>query len=1531
MDNQKKADSNSMSFVTTSSLWPPRLISELSAWNQHVPFAGWVIEATRPRVFVELGTHAGVSYFAFCESVARHDLGTQCHAVDTWVGDEHAGFYEDDIYLAVQRTNSDYYESFSRLMRTTFDDAAEEFPDGSIDLLHLDGLHTYEAVRHDFETWLPKLSDRAVMLFHDTNERKADFGVHRFLAELRLQYPTFEFTHGHGLGVVCIGKNTPQPIADLVALEEDPSRVAEIRTVYEALGRRLSAELQTKLLTRTVAKRDAKLADYAAAVAKRDSRLEEYKTTVATRDARLDDYRATIAKRDARVGALEATVAKRDGQVAALDATVGKRDDQLASLDKAITLHKTQIAARDRQLTDRSATVAKRDTQIAGLNATVKRRDAQLVQARSKQAALRRSLTRLSGRRSVRIALAVSKPFKPIFRSIRRARKALRRTPSSAPADQTLAATDRKPATKADAAVLQLPSLLPEVDSAAGSVTVIVPVHNAPDDLIVCLEAVVRTTTGDTQLLIIDDASTDIRIGPILDNYARLKNVRVLRNDQNLGFVRTVNRGFAETTGDVVILNSDVEVTPRWLDRLRIAARTVPDAGTVTPLSDNAGAFSAPEIGKKNYIPESITRDEIGRLVAQGSGRAYPEGPTGNGFCMYIRRACIDDVGPFDAEAFPRGYGEENDFCMRGLAKGWKHIVDDSTYVFHTRSASFGEEKAALATAGREVLEQRYPQYGALVREFVSSPKLLDAQSRITEVFDAARTRSIRALPRVLFVLHSATGGTPATTQDLVHGLGGIYEAFILVSNGKVVTLSRFENGNKVEIGRWPLSQEISVIDLTNGDYRRIIQAVLVDNAIDIVHVRHLIGHTFELPAVAQSLGIPVVLSFHDFYYVCPTVHLVDDQERFCGGVCTAGQGTCPTPTPWLAGLPHLKHSWVYDWRSRSQEMFNHVDAFITASESAKAFYLQAFPDLEARVFEVIEHGRDLEVPAEPVGIVPDPSERIRILLPGNIGPHKGARFVRDLIAIDEAKRLEFHLLGRASGELKNIVTHHGTYDRGDFEERARAVRPSFAGIFSTTAESFSHTLTEAWAAGIPVLASKLGALEERVDRHGGGWLLDIEDPQSAYATILAAAADSEAYRVQQKLAVQAARDSRSIEDMALSYASAYTRAKERRRTFAPSRIEDLVSNRPLRIGVFLPKAETGQVKPPGNIRVLLRLQDPALGERVSWEEMEVDAFLEDNEQQYDIDVAIVQRTAVPSAAVDAFVAKCTATNTGIVFDIDDDLLSNDPTWKELEDYEPFVHSLETLLAAAEIATVSTPTLATQLAAQSPARIAVVENALDPSLWFQPLPWGAKTRGSESVIRETTGVKALFAGGMTHAEDLEILRSAIDMAKERSGVEFDLYVVGGAPQPERQEWYTSVEIPSGHGYYPRFVHWLRAMADYFDIGVAPLVDNDVNRSKSDLRFLEYAALKLPGIYSKGPAFSTVVDGRTGITVANTVEAWSDSLVRLWEDKQLRANIVDNAFDYVATKRTIGNQRGIYLAHLRNAAFSEQRLSVKTST
>ncbi|KAA1054023.1 class I SAM-dependent methyltransferase [Azospirillum argentinense] len=208
-----------------------------STWHMHIPFAFLLMDLLRPGQLVELGTQKGASYCAFCEGVAAFGTGTRLSAVDHWEGDHQTGAYARDTYDVLREHHDPLYGAFSTLLRESFDDARPRFDDGSIDLLHIDGLHTYEAVRHDFETWLPKVSRSGVILMHDTEVRTGDFGVWRFWEEVQARYPTLNFPFGCGLGVVAVGEAVPAPLLALCRLPD--AEKAALYALFEALGDRV--------------------------------------------------------------------------------------------------------------------------------------------------------------------------------------------------------------------------------------------------------------------------------------------------------------------------------------------------------------------------------------------------------------------------------------------------------------------------------------------------------------------------------------------------------------------------------------------------------------------------------------------------------------------------------------------------------------------------------------------------------------------------------------------------------------------------------------------------------------------------------------------------------------------------------------------------------------------------------------------------------------------------------------------------------------------------------------------------------------------------------------------------------------------------------------------------------------------------------------------------------------------------------------------------------------------------------------------
>jgi GT2 family glycosyltransferase/glycosyltransferase involved in cell wall biosynthesis len=644
-------------------------------------------------------------------------------------------------------------------------------------------------------------------------------------------------------------------------------------------------------------------------------------------------------------------------------------------------------------------------------------------------------------------------------------------------------------------------------------VSIVVPIYNANDDTKKCIESVIKHTNIPYELILIDDCSSDERISDLLDEVEQVPTIRIIRNTENKGFVKNVNIGMQNSKGDLVLLNSDTMVTPKWLQKLVLAAYSDKRIGTVTPLSNAAGAFSVPEIGKNNEIPAFFTLDEMASLVEKVSDQVYMEVPTGNGFCMFIKRETIDDVGLFDEENFGKGYGEENDFSMRAIEKSWKNVLDDSTYIYHKRSASFSSSKQELMEKNRAILDEKYPHYTRMVREFVSDNKYAHIRDKVRDALTRSDPVGLKE-KRILYVLHSAGGGTPATNEDLMRNIQKEMDCYVLTSSAKEMLLYRYKDSKLEPIYHWFIESKWSAKDFYNPEFRDIYFNVLSGLKIDIVHIRHLIKHSFDLPRVSKNLGIPTIISFHDFYFVCPSHNLLDENYVYCAGECTEGNGQCFVGDD-LKDLPILKE-FVPQWRKAVSELFSNISAFVTTTEAVKDIYTSIYPELLERDFKIIEHGRDFdEVTAENNYEVPSKDSPVKIIFPGNLNIVKGSELIKNIKKQDVNNRLEFHFMGMValhSSDMEDYGIHHGTYKRDEFCMEVAKIKPSFIGILTICSETYCHTLSEAWNCGVPVLSTKIGALEERVNQNGGGWFLEHEDPQKAYQEILRIADSTEEY-----------------------------------------------------------------------------------------------------------------------------------------------------------------------------------------------------------------------------------------------------------------------------------------------------------------------------------------------------------------------------------------------------------------------------------
>ncbi len=687
-------------------LMQPELVEE-SAWLGHVPFAFWLVEAARPTCLVELGTQRGVSYAAFLQAAVRLEIPLKAFAVDSWAGDPHSGLYGEEILQRLRSHHDPRYGSFSTLLRMSFDEALDRFEAGSVDLLHIDGYHTYGAVAHDFESWLPKLSDRAVVVLHDINVREKDFGVWRFWAEQRERYPCFEFTHSHGLGVLAVGAKVDEPVAWLVGSSQESGSTHRIREFFSVLGQktveqqlRQSSEQRDVELARRLAWLQDRLESGEAELARRATALEEGRAYARKLEAELAQRGAAAA--EARRQAEAALADGRETAALLAEARLAADRAWVAHNDKATALAEA-ISRVERLERETAAAQSACATASEALGAAAAEREAlssalESILASScwrLSAPLRAGLQRFpAGRRLLRRAAALAGLIEPLPRPVAGPRGAV---PEAAPAaiDERALLAQRL---KGELEHFLRPGnriAFPAVESP--EISVLIVVWNQAHLTLRCLRALhgeLASAAAGFEVILVDNASSD-------DTERLLSHVdglRVARNQRNEGFLRACNQGASLARGRaLLLLNSDAFVRPGAL-------------GAALATLDSASDIGA--VGARLILPSGALQEAGSIVWSDASTLGYGRDlPPDCGEAMYRRdvdycsgaflmtpRSLWDRLGGFD-EAFAPSYYEDADYCMRLRRCGFRVVYEPAAAADHFEfgsEAHRGDARAAM-------------------------------------------------------------------------------------------------------------------------------------------------------------------------------------------------------------------------------------------------------------------------------------------------------------------------------------------------------------------------------------------------------------------------------------------------------------------------------------------------------------------------------------------------------------------------------------------------------------------------------------------------------------------------------------------------------------------------------------------------------------------------------------------------------------------------------------------------------------------
>lgn len=1000
-------------------------------------------------------------------------------------------------------------------------------------------------------------------------------------------------------------------------------------------------------------------------------------------------------------------------------------------------------------------------------------------------------------------------------------------------------------------------------------IDVVIPVYRGFAATMRCLRSLLRDPAPGLhsplhRIIVIDDASPEPALSRYLDRLAARRFIHLLRNPTNLGFVASVNRGIAEAGArDVVLLNADTAVPAGWLRRLAGQAYSHPRVATVSPFSNNATLCSYPAVeGGPLPFGETLARIDAACLAAN-AGRSVTV-PTTVGYCMYLRRDALDELGLFDAETFGRGYGEENDYCMRASEAGWRHLLACDIFVYHEGEVSFGGNAPERA-ASVAPLELRWPDY----RRRVGVHVRLD-EARPFRVATTLQLFATNGLPTILAVQHAYDGGVGQYVSTLAAQCHGIANLLVLraTMDGQGVRLGAPGARNHPEL-LIPLCLPPEIEDAEEA--ARAAEAGLLADVLSLlaplriarVHVHHWLNLRLDLRALIRALDAPFDLSIHDWFAICPRVNLLpvadgpacgEPEPAVCDRCIQARDDTAAHDiTGWRAEqawLPRLADRVLCATQDSVDRLARHGLADRAVLAPLEAMPATVPPRPRARPRPAPLHGR-----AEP--------RALRVAVLGVLADHKGARVVTALAELVPAGQVAITLIGRAERGVppaaRHCLSETGTYEPADLPALIARVDPDVIWFPASWPETWSYTLTAAILSGRPIVASDIGAFRARLAGHPRARLVHPQAPPESWVEAFTAMAEAE----------PAARTRRAAPAPAVApgfYEGGYQAplAPAARRAAKTRGLTDLRAPGKRAVVLVPERLDIGVLSPCAYIRMLLPFAHPGAGR-----DIEVTLASAEEALSLQADLIVTHRYAVPGrAAAAALLAHAGRIGAPFVFDLDDNLVELPPDHPDSGRLQPKAETVALLLAGADRVHVSTSRLAERLqpfVRGGIGHIQMIPNGLDERLWLPGLP-NAHASFDDALAEAgvvSGPIRILYMGTATHGADLDLVLPALARLHETFGERIAIEVVGIVGAGALPPFIRRVEVPRRAGLsYPAFVAWLtdRQRRRPWSIGIAPLADTAFNRCKSAIKMLDYAALGLATVVSDMPAYRDPADG-----------------------------------------------------------------------
>ncbi len=599
---------------------------------------------------------------------------------------------------------------------------------------------------------------------------------------------------------------------------------------------------------------------------------------------------------------------------------------------------------------------------------------------------------------------------------------------------------------------------------------IIIPVYRGYDETIKCICTAAKSINNETeQLIVIDDYSPEPELSKWLEENKNKYNFQLFKNPENLGFVKTVNFGMQiNKKNDIVLLNSDVEVSGNWIEKLREVAYSQKKVASVTPFSNNATICSFPNFCEVNELPFALSTEELHQHFSSiNSENDSISIPTGVGFCRYMTRRAINKIGYFNAELFGKGYGEENDWCQRAEKSGYVNLMATNAFAYHEGGISFAEEQNYRKDQALVKLNKVHPKYEKKVHNFIKNDPI--KKYRVRSLWTLASTSK---LLKVLHISHGIGGGVDQHINELSHLYKDRAVSFKLAPNipGKTVSLSILSSHTELK--------DNIIFDIDN-DYSKLLEA-LTALGISRIHFHHLMGIHPKIWSLPEDLNCKYDFTIHDYYCVNGNPTLIDKNAIFVGDKeienvdreCLSSYPIPVSAEKWRSNINPLMIN-AYRLIFPSYDTYHRFNKIFKTNNSLVCWH----PDIEKEVYDI-----------KPTNNHP-PGNKLKVLVLGALSREKGADKLESVAK--KVSNCEFHLLGYAYRKLTKPVITHGPYHHLNAISLIEDIKPDIVWFPCNWPETYSYTLSLALQSRLPIIAPNIGAFPERLINRGYTQVLD--------------------------------------------------------------------------------------------------------------------------------------------------------------------------------------------------------------------------------------------------------------------------------------------------------------------------------------------------------------------------------------------------------------------------------------------------------